>query len=45
MEYRQQKLFGMKYCSNMFLHLTGLLGHQRSQKKLKKAKKNFEGQT
>ena len=46
MEYRQRKLFGMNYCSDIwFLHTTGLLRHQGSQKKFKKAKKKFEGLT
>ena len=43
MEYWQQKLFGMKYCSDIwFLHTTGLLRHQRSQKNLKRPKKNLK---
>jgi hypothetical protein len=40
MEYQQQKLFGMKYCSDIkFLNTTGLLRHQRSQNNLKRPKK------
>ena len=40
MEYPQQKMFGMKYCSNIwFMHTTGLFRHQLSQKNLKRTKK------
>ena len=40
MKYWQQKLFGMKYCSDIwFLHATGLVRHQRSQKNLQMPKK------